>query len=145
MTAWHYTTGENFIKIVTDGYLNPKATVTLRGERPIVWFSLAGHWEPTAQKALNTGALQGMMGTCDRGGGLLRFGVPYASLIPWPKLGRRAGMDPAQIKALERVGAGQGAAPANWCGSLKRVPVRTCWIDCFDPASNEWQRVQEAK
>ena len=140
--AWHYTTGQKFIEIVSDGYLNPKATVTPQGTRPIVWFSLAEHWEPTAQKSLNTGELQGMVGTCEHGGGLLRFGVPYSSLIPWPKLGRKAGIDPTQIKALECVGVQQGAIPANWCGSLKRIHIRSCLVDCFDSDTNEWQRVQ---
>jgi hypothetical protein len=138
--AWHYTTGQKFLEIVRVGYLDPKATVTLAGERSILWFSRDQYWEPTAQKSLVTGQLLGMIGTYQHGGGLVRFGIPQPKLIGWPDLGGKAGISPDQIKILETVGVEQGATPSNWCGSFGRIRTNKCLIDCLH-TSGEWQRV----
>lgn len=50
--AWHYTTGNKFPLIVADGLIRPAAIGVKPPERPIVWFSLAQHFEMTARKGL---------------------------------------------------------------------------------------------
>jgi hypothetical protein len=145
---WHYTTGENFIQIVEVGFLDPNKTVTLPGERPILWFSSEPFWEPTANKALSLdGAVKtlSMDETREHGGGLVRFGVRASVLIRWPKLGRKAGMPPQTVRSLELVGIKQGAKPSNWYGSLKRIKVRECAAIQVMDENSEWADVTPKK
>src|SRR5690242_12554077 len=91
--AWHYTTGENFRLIVESGFLLPTAVGIGKHEKPVLWFSVAEFWEPTAAKMmLQNGQMvnMGMEGTYKHGGGLARFGVAVSKLVPWPKLARKA-------------------------------------------------------
>jgi hypothetical protein len=48
---WHYTTGQKFRMIVADGEIKPAVAGVPPGEQPIVWFSTALDWEPTANKS----------------------------------------------------------------------------------------------
>lgn len=149
MIAWHYTTGRYFIEIVQSGFLDPSKTVTPPRERAIVWFSTNQYFEPTAQKALSQGAtivFLGMDGTFEHGGGLVRFGIKATdmTLKAWPKLGVCAGMHPQTIAAIEAVGREQGANPAQWLGSFKRIAVKRMTI-CVAERLNDgfkWVEVQ---
>lgn len=138
--AWHYTPATNLQAILEAGYLDPERTVMADGERSILWFSTNQFWEATAQKAMANGAVVrrlGMAGTYDAGNGLVRFGVPRELLSPWPKIGKRAGMDKRARAILKSVGEDQGAIPRQWHGTFKRVPVKRCVIETFD--GEAWQ------
>lgn len=142
--AWHYTTGQKFESIIDSQYLDPKKTITPKNERPILWFSLNQHFEPTAQKSKRSanGIILplGMQGTYELGGGLIRFGYPSAQLIEWEKLARKAGMSKAVIQALARVGLEQSANPKHWLGSFKKINIDHCVIEVFN--GSEWETIQ---
>lgn len=143
--AWHYTTGEKFLAIVKHGFLMPATAHINVGERPVLWFSLQQHWEPTAQKASRaadgTITRLGMAGTYSRGGGLVRFGIPAEITTPWPALGKKAGIASRVMENLEHTGVLQGATPSLWCGVLAPVPVAACIVDVFDSEDGPWARV----
>jgi hypothetical protein len=50
--AWHYTTLQKAHSIEADGKLRPATTGVPANEKPILWFSLAQEWEPTATKGI---------------------------------------------------------------------------------------------
>ena len=142
--AWHYTTGTKFKQIVESGYLDPKKTATPANEKSILWFSKNQHFEPTAQKAIRlpTGQIKslGMMGTYEMGGGLIRFGYPVAKLTEYKKLCRQAGINMLDVFSLERVGVSQGAKPADWMGTLKKIDIEDCIIEVFN--GDAWVNVK---
>lgn len=148
--AWHYTTGAHFIAIVADGFLDPRYTVTPAGERNILWFSTASHWEATAQKLMahKDGSMEllGMSGTFKHARGLVRFGLKARDtrLEAWPRLGRRAGMSATIIRSLEERGMEQGAKPSQWFGSFKRIPLRDLVIEVAEAVEDgfRWVRVE---
>ena len=50
MIAWHYTTGLHLPLIRESGVLRPSGVFIGPDERPVLWFSTASYWEPTAAK-----------------------------------------------------------------------------------------------
>jgi len=119
--VWHYTTGENFIKIVEDGFLKPTSIGIKGKEKPILWFSSHPYFEPTACKAkIINGSIQRltMKETFIAGGGLVRLGMPLSSLTRWPQLHRDALMPRKIARILERSGKEQGAKPSQWYGLI---------------------------
>ena len=128
--AWHYTTGEKFIEIWECGFLRPTKVGIPQGERPILWLSTHQHWEPTASKALTAenGEIVrlSMTETFEICGGLVRFGVTPSTLLPWPKLGQKAGMPAAIVAGLDKVGREQGADPRQWLGTFKNIRISAC-------------------
>jgi hypothetical protein len=50
--VYHYTAWAKLFAIVVSGELRPSAAGA-PGERPLLWFSAHGTWEPTATKLLN--------------------------------------------------------------------------------------------
>ncbi len=150
--AWHYTTGEKFPLIVADGVIRPAAIGVKPPERPIVWFSLAQHFEMTARKGLMNAAGQirtaSIQETREFGGGLVRFGIDAARLIPWRDgvLRKAAGMRYATAKMLDARGIQQGASPFEWLGSLDPVPIDECEIQVMGEGYKDglWIDVVEA-
>lgn len=143
--AWHYTTGQNFVQIVKSGVLLPTAAYIARRERPVIWFSLEQFWEPTAQKRLQGRPEElGMQGTYEHGGGLVRFGVAPAHLVPWPRLARLARIPSAVQRGLVQSGRAQGATPERWLGMIGR-PMSLMDIEAIDVFDGQsWTRIKGA-
>jgi hypothetical protein len=143
--AWHYTTGENFIKIADSGVLLPTDAYIAPGEFPILWFSLNQIWEPTSRKAIFNEERKLVSFTKAQterlGRGLARFGFPSALLTPWNSLWKLANISRKKAKALEIVGCREGAIPAHWMGCLHEIAVNDLRIEILD--ENKWVCVQE--
>ncbi|UOA09186.1 hypothetical protein [Methylobacter sp. S3L5C] len=145
-TAWHYTTGEKFIKIVESGLLIPTSIGVEHPEKPILWFSSNQYWEPTACKAIyenNTITTLTMDETKTRGGGLVRFGLPLKDLHHWNKLIKKSKMSVNVALGLESAGVRQGANPNHWYGLTKAIPLSKCpYIEVIK--DDLWVRVKPA-
>src|SRR5262245_44666416 len=105
---WHYTTGQKFRLIVTDGEILPATAGVPEGERPIVWFSTAPDWETTANKYLlrRDGTIEHLdrAKTAELDGGLVRFGVaPETAPHDWEALKELSGMSSEMAQGLYRV------------------------------------------
>ena len=146
--AWHYTTGEKFLKILEGGYLLPADSYLTPGERPILWFSRNQFWEETANKRWQNrdGTSIGltMLETHQLGNGLVRFGVLPSRLIEWPKLASKARMPVNLARALETSAAELGGNPAEWLGSLKKIRVKDCQVHVMNKDCSAWVPVQGA-
>ncbi len=143
--AWHYTTARHFQSIMEDGLIRPAILYVPVNERPVVWFSLAPHWEPTASPMIMKNGIPHMATMREirsEAGHLLRFGVPKSGLIPWKKLRKAANIDPELFRALAKSGRAQGANPANWYGSIEDVPVRDCRIEAEAKPGN-WRDISD--
>jgi hypothetical protein len=144
--AWHYTTGEKFVKIVASGYLMPTGVLVQPPERPVLWFSLNQRFEPTAQKAVIEGGAMRILSVEETGqlcGGLVRFGMSPRKLLTGDKLRTRARIARPFWAGLCRAGVRQKADPAHWLGCLDAVPVDRLVIEVMNDAG-EWERVQGA-
>jgi hypothetical protein len=86
--AWHYTTGLHLPLIRESGVLRPSGVFIGPDERPVLWFSTAPYWEPTAAKMTPWTSIEerlkapdggfpfrplSMRETCEMGEGLYRF------------------------------------------------------------------------
>lgn len=146
LLAWHYTTGRHFAAIVETGMLRPSAQHIAKGESPILWFSLEQYWEPTAQKAVRENGDMisvGMLGTYEKGMGLVRFGVYPSRLVPWPRLAKQACIPSGLRRGLERSGRAQGAVPEHWYG-LVGEPLPVSDVDAIDRFDGKnWVRIPD--
>jgi hypothetical protein len=144
--AWHYTTGQNFVKIVESNFLMPATTGVGYPEKPILWFSLDQYWEPTASKAVfKNGKIETltMEETLKLGSGLVRFGMPVKKLHQWDKLKKKARINPVIAQGLEASGFKQGANPRRWYGVTKPLSISECSIiEVMDVDSKEWVTVR---
>jgi hypothetical protein len=123
---WHYTTGQRFFQIVSDGEIRPATAFVPEGERTIVWFSTNEEWEPTANKAWikadGSRVPQDRDGTAERGGGLVRIGVaPETAAYDWNALKQLSGMSSKMASGLYRAAIDQRARPADWWGTFETV------------------------
>ena len=146
--AWHYTTGQKFIKIVQSGLLIPTQVGVEDHEAPVLWFSQNPIWEPTACKGMIDA--QGNNRTLSRhetreyGGGLVRFGFPARQLLPWKRLRVAANIRKHTRIGLERAGRMMLANPDEWMGLLKPIPVSDLVVDVLE-GEWSWERVGHAK
>lgn len=143
--AWHYTTGERFQLIVASGLLVPAAAGVVPPERPVVWFSLAQDFEPTALKGAvepngkrRTMTLQEMR---EHGAGLVRFGLAPHALLTGDALRRQARINRATWAALRAAGRRVGADPGFWFGSLEALALADLVVD-VEEGAGRWVRVQ---
>lgn len=143
--VWHYTTGHLRQAIELTGALMPTNDHAPKGEPPAVWFSPDERWEPTAAKGWigpdGTRRRLTQRETCERGGGLVRFGVDpdRVPLVSWA--GFRAvclehRVPRGYLNALERVSRDQGANPREHFAALALVR-REDWarVDVLDTAA----------
>lgn len=142
--AWHYTTGEIFLKIVETRMLLPTGIGTLPPEKPIVWFSKHPFFEPTAIKTIQDhgqvrrASLREMF---ELGRGLVRFGYPAFRLLPWVELRKKAQIPVQLWGSLETVARQQGADPAHWWGTTQGLGVDSLVVDVMN-AAMDWERVK---
>lgn len=147
--AYHYTTGTKLREIASDGFLDPTKTVISGAgprERPVLWFSTAEPWEPTACKAVSEeGKLRTltMAETKQLGFGLVRFGYPVRRLHSWKsgKLARKARIEDLIANGLSKAGRDQGADPDLWYGACRPISLsEVVSIEVIDEHDN-WQPV----
>ena len=142
--AWHYTVGVHFENICASGVILPATAYVPRRERPIVWFTSRDTFEPTACKIWRnrdgTVVLLGIEQTAELGGGLVRLGVPSATLIPWRRLPVAARMDLRHALTLEKIARQKGSDPDAWFGTFEPVSVSACIVDVYHGST--WVRVQ---
>ena len=125
MTAYHYTTAERAEQIIDSGAIRPATKNVPEGEQPVVWFSKARTWEPTASKGLLYPTGLSRFATFPEMAriGIARFRVAQAGLIAWPDVPAANGMSLAEADKLARAGRKQGANPKDWLVSLRSVPL----------------------
>ncbi len=126
MIAWHYTTRQNFRRILESGAILCARESARPGEKPVAWFSLNTKFEPTARKAVREhGVLRTLSveETYRLGGGLARFGCPLRILKGGESLRKEASIGRQEWAALLSAGKGQGSRPSDWFGSIKPVSL----------------------
>lgn len=133
--VWHYTTGLYWEGINADGSINPATANIAAGERPVVWFSRAELWEPTATKAMQlaNGAVVRLPReqTHKKGDGLVRIGVSTSHVpLRWADFKERLVAPRSEIQRLEVSGRAQGSDPHEWHWRFEPVPRA------------EWSRVE---
>ncbi|TAK25711.1 MAG: hypothetical protein EPO40_21935 [Myxococcaceae bacterium] len=125
--VWHYTTGSNWEGIDADGRINPATANISKGERPVVWFSRADPWEPTAAKAWQfaNGSVVRLTReqTHLKFRGLVRIGVSTSNVpLRWSDFEEQQVASPSEIRLLEVSGRSQGANPRSWFWRFEPVP-----------------------
>ncbi len=133
MIVWHYTTGNCFRQIAEDGFIKPSTTGIDDGEKPLIWFSKRGDFEPTALKGIvengvqRTATLEEMY---HRGGGLARFGIDRRRAISPTKI-RQAGKIPKNIwRGLIAAARDVNADPVDWYAIKGRLDI--CKLDAIE-------------
>lgn len=143
--AFHYTTGDAARGISASGVILPATRGVPPHEIPVVWFSLARFWEPTASKRLvdtDSGAerIATLAEMTQFANGLVRFAVPTAALLRWSDLISAAHIRSSTVRHLERVGRQRGALPSDWYGALS--PVALCAVVHIERlVGRQWQTV----
>lgn len=143
--AWHYTKGVHFSKIVESGWLKPSAVMVRPPERPVLWFSLNQHFEPTARMcAIENGSHRTLSldETFTAGGGMIRFGLSPHGLLSGDRLRKNAHIDRQMWSRLCACGIEQGADPALWFGTTKGIDISLTVIEVRESATGAWIRVQ---
>lgn len=138
--AWHYTIGKNAERIMDCGLILPATLHVPPTEIPVVWFSIAKAWEPTATAMITKSGIT-RRATMEEmryeAGGLARFGLPRSALLPWRDLKLAANIDPKDARKLAKVARKQGANPSHWYGSLTDVAVKDCTVQ-FERSPGTW-------
>lgn len=142
--AWHYTTGEKFALIRRDGLLLQATAGVFPPERPVIWFSLNQHFEPTALKGIIKNGVQ-VTATLDEmrqlAGGVVRFGIEPSKLLHVVALQRKARINAGTWRSLCAAAKEMGADPGLWFGCLEPIPVSGLVVEVMEGA--QWVRVQE--
>lgn len=148
---WHYTTGNDFKKIVESGEIQPSRGRVPPSERPAVWFSTEPIWEPTATKAwINPDGTKvlSMAINAEKGGGLFRIGV-LSETAPhdWHAFKQLSGITSKMAKGLYNVAKEQNARPGRWYVTFEVVP-KSAWVsvetwDGINPAG--WMPLETGK
>lgn len=149
MIVWHYTTAPNFFKIVESRLLLPTDSFIEEGEKPILWFSSDQYWELTANKGVSENGCSRVLTmeeTCERGGGLARFGLAVDKnkkiLFPFNQLCKKAKMRPEIKEGLKLAGKKQGSSFKKWYGTLIPVDIDECeYIEVIEEETMKWKRV----
>jgi hypothetical protein len=150
LMAWHYTTAERFHSIKGMGLILPATAGVPVNERPVCWFSVHQHFEPTAAKELidpvtgkrRTATITDMV---NRAGGLVRLGRPARELLTGEALRRKAQISGSAWTGLCRAAAQCGANPNQWFGAVGQVDLAQCAIKHFDPKTSVWQASTQVK
>jgi hypothetical protein len=147
LMAWHYTTANRFESIKAMGLIQPATAGVPDSERPVCWFSVNQHFEPTAAKGLidpitgqrRTATIAEMV---DLAGGLVRLGMPARELLTGETLRRKARISNSAWAALCHSAAQCGAMPSQWFGCVGAVELTRCAIEKFNPITGDWENTQ---
>lgn len=145
MIAWHYTIGNHFPKIASDGYLKmtPSPASITPGEIPAVWFSTNMSWENTANKGKMENGVSTTMTFAEtllHGNGLYRIGVAENRLMHWRDFKKTLARKVVQY--LEWGAKERYASPNQWRVLLTPCPC-TVWEDVerWDAKRFTWEPV----
>lgn len=140
--AWHYTTSEQARAIVASGEIRPATAGTPEGETPVVWFSTARTWEPTASKGVMTpNGIRTLTFPEMVKVGIARFAVDIdaINLLPWPRLRVAANITSEMADSMARAGRKAGANPRDWWGLLRPLRLDECLrVERFVPEQGAW-------
>jgi hypothetical protein len=106
---FHYTVAENVTGIIRDGCIWQATAGVLPGERPVVWLSIAPHWEGSASKMV--GFTDGTIVRTTRISEMAMYTIParievdqtQLDLVTWREFKRASGIDGRMAQGLERV------------------------------------------
>ncbi|MBS0658370.1 MAG: hypothetical protein JSR82_09030 [Verrucomicrobia bacterium] len=147
--AYHYTFEAALTPILNDGgTLRPVPDNFAPGERPVLWFSSAPHWEPSATRWRldpQSGERQpvSVEEMRQRFGWPIRFGWPAAALVPWDTLQLLAGWSAARTAAFETAARAVGADPAQWLGSFEAIAMTACPVTEALSPEGRWIPLQD--
>jgi len=135
-------------QIIKDGLILPATGFLPPGVRPVVWFSTAPDWEPTACK--NRVHEDGTVEFLDRAGTAEFYGLARISVLPetaphdWRALKELTGMSNKLAQTLYRSAITMGSRPGNWWGTFEAVP-RSKWISAQIYTNAQWLDVSFEK
>lgn len=147
--AYHYTFEAALTPILNEGgTLRPVPGNFAPGERPILWFSSASPWEPSAARSCmdaNTGERRAATVEEMRGrfGWPIRFGWPAERLLSWSDLRAQAGLSEARWNGLESTARALGADPSQWLGSFDPIQMVDCPVSEAMNPEGAWVPLQD--
>lgn len=133
LLAWHYTTADRLDSIERAGFILPATANVPQHERPVVWFSLHQHFEPTAIKGMidsETGQYRSatLHEMIELSGGLVRFGLPPRALLTGEALRRAARINAQTWRGLAAAGVKSGGNPSQWFGHVGPIAYSDCTL-----------------
>lgn len=143
MTYWHYTTGDSLASIREDGIIRAATAGVPVGERPVIWFSKAELWEPTATKIIvdtktKTRRRATLIEMDMFANGLYRLSVINVKLVPWSELPKACRMKYTTRKRLELAGRRRNSVPGLWAGCLEEIPAASIEsVQRIDPRTGQ--------
>ena len=145
---WHYTVVERLRKILAQGQLCPQTAGVPKGEKPAVWFTRRGDWEPTANLMVrgDDGRLARLNQdqTFVLGGGLARIGVaPATAPHDWKTFKKLSGISPQRARTMYEAAVGQGSRVGDWLATFEPVP-QALWlsVETWDDNQRTWVRMR---
>ena len=143
---YHYTTGLKLRSIINSGCIKPTTARIEPHEKPVVWFSTSGEWEPTATKVSIPG-MQGQIETAKAQGGLVRITVPgTCAPYEFPQLPLIAGTSTQACIGLLFAGLELGSDPETWRFTPDAVPTALFReVEFYDFANDRWVAVDLAE
>ncbi|WP_225782640.1 hypothetical protein [Xenophilus sp. Marseille-Q4582] len=143
MIAWHYTRGQHMASILSSGFLRPATANVPDVERPVVWFSLNRHYEPTALPGIQGADGKMRFATLSEaythGNGLYRFGTEARRLMTGAELRRAARIGNESWRSL--CANANGSHPSNWFGRVGPMPIEGLHIERMDGINGPWVRL----
>lgn len=138
---FHYTTLTLLPHILNSGQLMPHMDGHV--EKPVVWFSSASSWEPTATKSFRTdNALVNLKFWEYRDlFGCIRFALPADDnrLLTWREVCNHAGLSRVDRRKLEAVARKRGGDPKQWFAVPAAIPLADMSLEIL--SINEWRTV----
>jgi hypothetical protein len=128
---WHYTVVNSLQKILADGAIRPSPLGAAKGQKGVVWFSLAEDWDPSANRwwrsPEGTAKQLGKDQTIVLGSGLARIGVaPGLATIDWKTYKEQSGAPPKVVRVVYDAAIKAGSRPSLWYATFASVP-RSEW------------------
>lgn len=136
--------------IFESGVLLPTDVGIERHEKPVLWFSTAPYWEPSATKGFKSPDESPFLPPRNAtipemaaaGQGLFRFGISTEQLVRWPDIGKRSGCRAEMRNILMKVGRAWGADPKQWYGTTSSIEIEHTRIESLS-GFREWVGLDE--
>jgi hypothetical protein len=145
---FHYTVGDRLQSILAAREIRPATELVPDEERPAVWLTQSGRWEPTCNKGWvdKSGRRRSldMLETHRLAGGLWRIevGPERISIATVDDFTRLSGIRKREWRALVKVAKRVGSDVSLWRISFEPVPVEA-WmaIERWVQQGDAWERV----
>ena len=145
-SLWHYTAGHKLSLIRESCALRPNGAKIAPNERPVVWFSADGMYEPTAIKLVHMPGQAKLhrpsVAELHELVGVFRFAIDRtdARLAAWPTIHRKARISTTGVANMLRAGIEIGAKPMNWFGALEEIPLADLRFEAW--TGKQWVAAQ---